>query len=130
RVRASRYLKSQLYEFVQRFDIDLIIPENALAIPLNIPLGLALTEFIAESGFPTVAHHHDFSWERERFLVNGVEDYLTWASSPIFPPCSMRSSTQLPATNSAIERGLPIPLSPMYMTSPTRLPLQRFVQAI
>ena len=80
-----QYLKSQLYEFVQRFDIDLIIPENALAIPLNIPLGLALTEFIAESGFPTVAHHHDFSWERERFLVNGVEDYLTWAFPPNLP---------------------------------------------
>ncbi|MCF8082306.1 MAG: glycosyltransferase family 4 protein [Deltaproteobacteria bacterium] len=80
-----QYLKSQLYEFVQRFDIDLIIPENALAIPLNIPLGLALTEFIAELGFPTVAHHHDFSWERERFLVNGVEDYLTWAFPPNLP---------------------------------------------
>jgi len=79
------YLKAQIYEFVQRFEIDLIIPENALAIPLNIPFGLALTEFIAETGFPTVAHHHDFSWERERFLVNAIEDYLTWAFPPNLP---------------------------------------------
>jgi glycosyltransferase involved in cell wall biosynthesis len=79
------YLKEQIYEFVRRFDIDLIIPENALAIPLNIPLGLALTEFIAETGFPAIAHHHDFSWERERFLVNAVEDYLTWAFPPSLP---------------------------------------------
>jgi len=77
------HIKGEIYEFVRRFDIDLLIPENALAIPLNIPLGLALTEFIAETGFPAIAHHHDFSWERERFLVSGVEDYLTWA----FPPC-------------------------------------------
>ena len=79
------YLKEQIYEFVKRFDIDLIIPENILAIPLNISLGLGLGEFIAETGIPTVAHHHDFSWERERFLVNAVEDYLHWAFPPNLP---------------------------------------------
>ena len=75
-------LKQELYRFRERFDIDLIIPENALAIPMNIPLGLALAEFIAETGIPTIAHHHDFAWERERFLVNACEDYLHAA----FPP--------------------------------------------
>ncbi|MBN2062171.1 MAG: glycosyltransferase family 4 protein [Deltaproteobacteria bacterium] len=79
------YLKGVIYEFVRRFGIDLIIPENALAIPLNIPLGLALAEFIAETGFSAIAHHHDFSWERERFLVNAVEDYLAWAFPPNLP---------------------------------------------
>lgn len=79
------HLKEEIAAFVQRFDIDLLIAENALAIPLNIPLGLALTEFIAETGFPTIAHHHDFSWERERFLVNAVEDYLAWAFPPSLP---------------------------------------------
>ncbi|OEU55515.1 MAG: glycosyl transferase family 1 [Desulfobacterales bacterium C00003106] len=83
--RMRNYLKQRIYEFVDRFDIDFIIPENALAIPLNIPLGLALTEFIAETGFPTVAHHHDFSWERTRFLVNAVGDYLSWAFPPNLP---------------------------------------------
>ena len=79
------YLKDQIYDYIQRFDIDLIIPENILAIPLNIPLGLALTEFIAETGFPVLAHHHDFAWERERFLVNSVEDYLAWSFPPNLP---------------------------------------------
>ncbi len=79
------YFKEQLYEFTNRFEIDLIIPENVLAIPLNIPFGLALVEFIAETGLPAVAHHHDFSWERERFLVNAVEDYLNWAFPPDLP---------------------------------------------
>lgn len=77
-----RHLKQKIYEFVKKFDIHLLIPENILAIPLNIPLGLALVEFIAETGFPTIAHHHDFAWERDRFLVNAVEDYLGFA----FPP--------------------------------------------
>jgi glycosyltransferase involved in cell wall biosynthesis len=76
------YLKRRLYEFCGDFHIDLIIPENALAIPTNIPLGMAITEFLAETGMPAIAHHHDFSWERKRFLINAVQDYLHYA----FPP--------------------------------------------
>ena len=77
------YLKSKLYKFCGNFDIDIIIPENALAIPMNIPLGIAITEFIAETGIPAIAHHHDFSWERQRFLINAVHDYLQYAFPPI-----------------------------------------------
>jgi glycosyltransferase involved in cell wall biosynthesis len=77
--------KTGLYEFARRFELDLLIIENALAIPLNLPLGLALTEFIAETGFPTVAHHHDFHWERQRFQVNCVGDYLAAAFPPTLP---------------------------------------------
>ena len=78
-------IKENLYRFVDRFHIDLLIVENALAIPLNLPLGLALTEFIAETNFPTVAHHHDFFWERKRFLTNCVWDYLNMAFPPHLP---------------------------------------------
>ena len=79
------YLKKRIYRFVKKFNIHLIIPENIFAIPLNIPLGLALVEFIAETGIPTIAHHHDFAWERDRFLVNAVEDYLGFAFPPNLP---------------------------------------------
>ena len=68
--RLKDYLKEQIYAFVRDFGIELLISENTLAIPMNIQLGLALTEFVAETGFPTIAHHHDFFWERKRFLVN------------------------------------------------------------
>ncbi len=77
-----KYFKNKIYDFIKKFKIDLIITENVFSIPLNIPLALALTEFIAETEFPVIAHHHDFYWERKRFLVNGVNDYLEWA----FPP--------------------------------------------
>jgi glycosyltransferase involved in cell wall biosynthesis len=78
-------LKSKLYHFLDLFSIDLIIPENVLAIPMNIPLALALTELIAETGIPTIAHHHDFSWERSRFLVNACQDYLNMSFPPDLP---------------------------------------------
>ncbi len=79
------HLKQHLYQFVKQFDIRLLISENALAIPLNIPLGIALTELIAETGMPVIAHHHDFFWERKRFLVNCVWDYLNMAFPPHLP---------------------------------------------
>ena len=79
------FLKDHLYEFVRKFDIDLIIPQNALTIPMNIPLGIALTEFIAETSIPAIAHHHDFYWERDRFMVNAVSDYLRMAFPPVLP---------------------------------------------
>ncbi len=69
-------LKEQIYEFIEKFDLDMLIPENALTIPLNLSLGMALTEVIAETRIPVIAHHHDFFWERKRFLSNCVWDYL------------------------------------------------------
>ena len=79
------YLKGRLYEFIEKFKIDIIIPQNVLSIPMHIPLGLALTELIAETGIPTIAHHHDFSWERVRFSFNAVQDFLRMAFPPNLP---------------------------------------------
>jgi glycosyltransferase involved in cell wall biosynthesis len=49
---------------------------------MHVPLGLAVTEVLAETGIPAIAHHHDFAWERERFTVTSGPDYLAAA----FPP--------------------------------------------
>jgi len=95
-----RHLKTMLYRFVKDFNIHLIIAENCLAIPMNIPLGLAVTEFIAETGIPTIAHHHDFYWERPRFFVNAVQDLIGMA----FPP-SLRSIQHV-VINSEADREL------------------------
>ena len=79
------HLKETLYQFVERFAIDILVVENALCIPMHIPLGVALTHFIAETGIATVAHHHDFYWERARFSVSAVDDFLNMAFPPTLP---------------------------------------------
>jgi glycosyltransferase involved in cell wall biosynthesis len=76
------HLRGRLHEFIRHFRLDMLIVQNALTIPMQIPLGLALSEVIAETLIPTIAHHHDFYWERVRFAVNSVGDYLRMA----FPP--------------------------------------------
>jgi len=76
------YLKRTIYDFVSEFDISLLIIQNALSIPMHLPLGMAITEFLSETVMPAIAHHHDFFWERSRFQVNNVPDFLDMA----FPP--------------------------------------------
>jgi glycosyltransferase involved in cell wall biosynthesis len=78
----ASYLKSTLYRFVEKYGIEILIPQNVLTIPMHVPLGIAVTEFLAETQMPAIAHHHDFFWERTRFSITAVRDYLDFA----FPP--------------------------------------------
>jgi glycosyltransferase involved in cell wall biosynthesis len=75
-------LKDHLYNFIEKYNIELLVPQNALTIPLNLPLGVALTQVISETGLPAIAHHHDFFWERQHFMTNAVWDFLNMS----FPP--------------------------------------------
>jgi len=84
-VEIATKLKAKIYQFVEQFDLNLLIVENALAIPVNVPLGVAIAEFLEETRFPTIAHHHDFTWERQRFLNNCINDYLSMAFPPTTP---------------------------------------------
>ena len=83
--KIKRKLKDHLYRFIEKFEIDILVPQNSLTIPLNIPLGIALTEVISEIQMPTIAHHHDFFWERQQFLKNCVWEYLNMAFPPHLP---------------------------------------------
>ena len=99
-------MKDALYAFREQYRLDLIIPENALAIPMNIPLGLAITEFIAETGIPTIAHHHDFTWERSRFLINSCRDYLNAAFPPHLPSIEHVVINSLASESLSYRRGI------------------------
>jgi len=108
-------LKDHLQAFVRQFDIDLLIVENALTIPMNLPLGMALTEFIAETGYPTIAHHHDFYWERDRFLSNCVPDYLAMAFPPRLPSIHHVVINSQAAHQLSFRTGIPAVLIPNIM---------------
>lgn len=76
-------LRAALEAFVAGFSVEAIMVQAALAIPMQLPLGLAITELLAETGLPTVAHHHDFAWERERFSPTAVPEILEAAFPPV-----------------------------------------------
>ena len=81
----KRILKDHLYKFIDMYNIDLLVPQNALTIPMNIPLGIAITEVISETGIATIAHHHDFFWERQIFSTNAAWEYINMAFPPHLP---------------------------------------------
>jgi glycosyltransferase involved in cell wall biosynthesis len=108
-------IKQHLYKFVEQFHIELLIVENALSIPMNIPLGLALTELIAETGLPTIGHHHDFSWERKRFLINCVGDYLDMSFPPRLPTIRHVVINSLAANQIARRKGITSTIIPNVM---------------
>jgi len=118
----KEYFKKELYEFARRFSLELLIIENALTIPLNLPLGLALTEFIAETGYPAIAHHHDFHWERQRFQVNCVGDYLAAAFPPNLPSIRHVVINSIQAQQIATRHGLTSRVIPNVMDFDTPPP--------
>ena len=72
-------IRAPLRNFIRTNRLDLIIVENALTIPMNLPLGVTLTGLIAELGINTIAHHHDYYWERQRYQSNAILDLLDTA---------------------------------------------------
>jgi mannosylglucosylglycerate synthase len=46
-------------------DVDLVVVENMLSIPMNLPASLALAAAIERR--PAILHHHDPPWQRERY---------------------------------------------------------------
>lgn len=108
----AEYLKETLYDFVHRFDVSLLVVENALTIPMHIPLGIALTEFLAETRMAAIAHHHDFYWERSRFLVSAVHDYLDYAFPPRDPDMMHVVINQAAQEELSWRKGVPSVLVP------------------
>lgn len=78
-------IRPPLRTFIRKNKLDVIIVENALAIPMNLPLGVCLTGLIAELSIPTIAHDHDFYWERERYQTNAILDLLDTTFPPDLP---------------------------------------------
>jgi glycosyltransferase involved in cell wall biosynthesis len=78
-------LKETLQAFIDQFELSVLILQNASTIPMNLPLGVAIAELLNETPISSIAHHHDFYWERQRFMVNAVHDYLDMAFPPRHP---------------------------------------------
>lgn len=75
-------LEETIRRTLDAWQIELVIAENILTIPMNIPLAIALTRIIRQRDLATIAHHHDFYWERERFKDNQIPEIL----KEYFPP--------------------------------------------
>lgn len=111
-LEVAAYLKSSLYEFSRKFSLSFLIIENALTIPMHVPFGIAITEFLHETAIPSIVHHHDFYWERDRFSVNGISDYLDMSFPPQLQEMQHAVINQSAREQLAWRKGVPATLVP------------------
>lgn len=104
--RLADVLGHELRAWVQEESIELLVVENAWAIPMQLPLGLALARLAADTGLPTIGHHHDFWWERTRFADCIVPDVLEVAFPPDLPNVSHATINSLAAAALRQRRGI------------------------
>ena len=65
----SDMIEGVLSKWVKDKKIDVILSENASALPCQLSMGIAIKKLIINTGLPIVTHDHDFHWERgERYL--------------------------------------------------------------
>ncbi len=79
-------IRRALEEFIATHQIDLIFVQNASCIPMNIALGIAIRDLVSRTQICTLCHHHDFYWERDRYLHNNIQDILDDAFPPKLTP--------------------------------------------
>jgi glycosyltransferase involved in cell wall biosynthesis len=60
----SKVIYKKILNWVSEKKIELIISENASALPSHLEMGLAINKAVHKSGIPTITHDHDFAWER------------------------------------------------------------------
>ena len=62
--RASDELVIEMFKWIMRNKIDLIISENASALPAHLSMGMAIRKLVENTGLKIICHDHDFYWER------------------------------------------------------------------
>jgi len=65
----SNMIEGVLDQWVKDKKIDVILSENASALPCQLSMGIAIKKLIKNTGLPIVTHDHDFHWERgQRYI--------------------------------------------------------------
>ncbi len=62
-------ISKKIVAWAKERKLDILISENASALPAHLELGLGIKKAVVALGLPTITHDHDFAWERgERYV--------------------------------------------------------------
>ncbi len=87
-------LATEIVSFLTDFRIEHVIVQNAFATPMHLPLAIAIHNAVESLGLPTLAHSHDYYWERTRFSSSRVPRILDTyfpSGSPLVKHASINS---------------------------------------
>jgi len=86
----SKVIYKKIIDWVKINRIDLLISENASALPSHLEMGLAINNAVQKLGIPTITHDHDFAWERGDRYVSPHEDINKFVET-VFPLIAQNS---------------------------------------
>ncbi|MFO7828880.1 MAG: glycosyltransferase family 4 protein [Bacteroidales bacterium] len=66
----AKVIEDKITDWAQKNNLDLLISENASALPSHISMGLAIKNAVEKLQIPTITHDHDFAWERDDRYVS------------------------------------------------------------
>ncbi|RLD72961.1 MAG: hypothetical protein DRJ29_02420 [Bacteroidetes bacterium] len=102
----SKVIYKKIMNWIQERKIELLISENASALPSHLEMGMAINKAVHKTGIPTITHDHDFAWERgDRYLSphKEINDFI----SEVFPlraPSSVHAVINTHAANTLKDR--------------------------
>lgn len=84
----SNKIEEAMLKWVTAKKIDVLLSENASALPCQLSMGVAIKKLIQKTGLPIVTHDHDFHWERgERYVsVHPEINQFVDANFPLLLP--------------------------------------------
>lgn len=81
----SDTISLKINEIVRKNKIDMIVPNNIWSLGWGLPAGLGFYKSAKTLNIKWGAHHHDFSWEREKYS-NPTTAYVKGLIGNVFPP--------------------------------------------
>ena len=60
----SKVIYKRIINWINDRKVELLISENASALPSHLEMGLAIKKAAKRLGLPAITHDHDFAWER------------------------------------------------------------------
>lgn len=102
----SKVIYKKIINWITERKIDLLISENASALPSHLEMGMAINKVVHKTGLPTITHDHDFAWERgERYISphKEINDFVEEVF-PLRAPNSVHAVINTHAANTLEER--------------------------
>jgi len=102
----SKVIYKKILNWISVRKIDLLISENASALPSHLEMGMAINKAVQKTGIPTITHDHDFAWERGDRYVSPHKEINDFVAEvfPLRTPSSVHAVINTHARHTLMER--------------------------
>lgn len=102
----SKVIYKKILNWISDRQIDLLISENASALPSHLEMGMAINKAVQKTGLPTITHDHDFAWERGDRYVSPHKEINEFVAEifPLRTPNSVHAVINTHASHTLTDR--------------------------